>query len=67
MVTDQDVTHVLVISDKTYAQKADARRKGVGTESQIISKEVYDKVEQSKFIPIVCEFADADCHASQRF
>jgi hypothetical protein len=60
MVTDQDVTHVLVISDKTYAQKADARHKGVGTESQIISKEVYDKVEQSKFIPIVCEFADAD-------
>ncbi|MBM3132369.1 MAG: hypothetical protein FJZ95_04965 [Chloroflexi bacterium] len=60
MVTDQDVTHVLVISDKTYAQKADARHKGVGTESQIISKEVYEKVEQSKFIPIVCEFADLD-------
>lgn len=58
MVTDNDVTHVLVISDKSYAEKADAREKGVGTESQIISQEVYNKVAQSKFIPIVCEFID---------
>jgi hypothetical protein len=59
MVADPTVTHVLVVSDRTYAAKADARKAGVGTESQIISKEVYEKVEQSKFIPIVCEF-DAD-------
>ena len=38
--------------------KADARKAGVGTETQIISKEVYEKVEQSKFIPLVCEFAE---------
>jgi hypothetical protein len=60
MVTDPEVTHVLVVSDKSYAEKADARHKGVGTESQIISKEVYDKVGQSKFIPIVSEFSDSD-------
>ena len=60
MVTDPEVTHVLVISDKVYAQKGDARKKGVGAESQIISKEVYDKVDQEKFIPIVCEFVDND-------
>ena len=59
MVTDESVTHVLVLCDKAYSEKADARKAGVGTESQIISKEVYEKVEQSKFIPIVCEF-DAD-------
>ena len=58
MVTDKTVSHVLVISDKKYAQKADARKAGVGTESQIISKEVYEKVDQAKFIPIVCEFSD---------
>lgn len=58
MVTDPHITHVLVVSDKTYSEKADARKAGVGTESQIISKEVYEKVEQSKFIPLVCEFAD---------
>jgi hypothetical protein len=55
MVTDSSVTHVLVICDRKYSEKADRRKAGVGTESQIISKEVYDKVEQSKFIPIVCE------------
>ena len=58
MVTDPNVTHVLVICDKGYAEKADARKQGVGTESQIISQEVYDQVEQTKFIPIVCEFKD---------
>jgi hypothetical protein len=58
MVTDATVTHALIISDKSYSEKADAREAGVGTESQIISKEVYEKVEQSKFIPIACEFDD---------
>lgn len=55
MVTDSSVTHVLIVCDKKYSEKADARKAGVGTESQIISKEVYEKVDQSKFIPIVCE------------
>jgi hypothetical protein len=58
MVTDPSVSHVLVVSDKAYADKADARKAGVGTESQIISQEVYNKVEQSKFIPILCELSD---------
>jgi hypothetical protein len=56
MVTDESVTHVLVFSDSEYTAKADARKAGVGTESQIISREVYSKVQQSKFIPVVCEF-----------
>ena len=60
MVTDPNVTHVLVICDKGYAEKADTRKQGVGTESQIISQKVYDQVEQTKFIPIVCEFKDHD-------
>jgi len=58
MVTDLSVTHVLVVCDRKYVEKANARKAGVGTESQIISSEVYEKVEQSKFIPIVCEFGD---------
>lgn len=58
MVTDPTVTHVIVICDAQYAKKADAREAGVGTESQIISKAVYERIEQSKFIPIVCEFSD---------
>jgi hypothetical protein len=55
MVTDSTVTHVLMFCDQKYAEKADARRAGVGTESQIISREVYEKVNQEKFIPIICE------------
>lgn len=60
MVTDKAVTHALVICDKKYAEKANLRAAGVGTESQIISQEIYEKVDQSKFIPIVCEFDDED-------
>ena len=55
MTTDPTVTHVLVFLDKQYATKANQRKAGVGTESQIISQEVYKKVDQEKFIPIACE------------
>ncbi len=58
MVTDPSVTHVLIICDRAYAEKADKRESGVGTESQIISQEVYKKVEQSKFIPVICETSE---------
>lgn len=60
MVTDPTVTHVLMICDKGYAEKADRRKAGVGTESQIISQKVYSTVDQSKFIPVVCEFSPED-------
>jgi len=55
MVKDPQVKKVLVFSDRVYAEKANARQGGVGTESQIISREVYENVGQKKFIPIVCE------------
>ncbi len=55
MVTDPNVSKVLAICDAMYAKKADGREGGVGTESQIISPEVYAKTQQSKFIPIVRE------------
>mgnify|MGYP002622682852 CR=1 FL=1 len=59
MVSDDEVTHVLVFCDRMYAKKADSRKSGgVGTESQIISREMYDKVRQDKFIPIVCEASE---------
>lgn len=58
MITDPTVTHVLIFTDKMYVEKADSRKAGVGTESQIISQEVYAKVKQSKFIPIFCEVSE---------
>jgi hypothetical protein len=56
MVVDATVSKVLILSDAQYAKKADERKGGVGTESQIISKEIYDKVNQQKFIPVVFEY-----------
>lgn len=58
MVSDKSVTKVLAICDRKYAEKADGRAGGVGTESQIISPEVYGRTDQEKFIPIVRERGD---------
>lgn len=55
MVTDPDVKKVLIICDTEYQKKADSRKGGVGAESQIVSYEIYNKVNQEKFIPIVAE------------
>jgi hypothetical protein len=55
MVTDPDISKVMVISNRKYAEKADAREGGVGIESTIISQEIYSQVEQMKFIPLVTE------------
>ena len=56
MAMDASISKVLAICDKPYVEKADARKKGVGTESQIMSKEIYDKVDQKKFVAIVTEY-----------
>lgn len=54
-VKDPSVNDVILLLDKNYAEKADNRQGGVGTETQIISKEVYSNTEQTKFIPVVFE------------
>lgn len=55
MVNDNNIYRVLIISDKAYAEKADERKGGVGTETQIITPSIYNKVKQEKFIPLVRE------------
>lgn len=55
MVTDPTIKKVAVISDKKYAEKADSRVSGVGTETQIISREVYEKQDQNKFVAVLPE------------
>ena len=55
MVRDDTIDYVLIICDKTYMDKANNRKGGVGTETTIISSELYGKPEQEKFIPIVIE------------
>lgn len=56
MVKDKNINKVLVVCDSGYREKADNRKGGVGTETQLISKEVYENVEQEKFVPIIKEF-----------
>lgn len=53
MVTDPQIKKVLMVSDKVYADKADGRLGGVGTETQIISREVYERQDQEKFVAVI--------------
>lgn len=55
MVTDPTIQKVAIISDSRYAEKADGRVSGVGTETQIISREVYEKQDQNKFVAVLPE------------
>lgn len=55
MVNDPTVNKVLLICNKEYADKANARKGGVGIESTIVSEEIYSNAEQTKFIPVVFE------------
>lgn len=54
-VTDPTITNVLILLDPTYEKKANGRHGGVGTETQIISPEIYNKVRQEKFLPVIFE------------
>lgn len=54
-VNDDSIIRVLVLCDPVYAQKANDRQGGVGTETLIISPEVYRHADQQKFLPVIME------------
>ena len=56
MVNNPEVSRVLLICNKDYAAKANAKKGGVGIESLIVSDEIYSKADQTKFIPIIFEY-----------
>lgn len=58
MVTDTTVNKVALICDKAYVEKANGRMGGVGTETQIVSSEVYKSKGQDKFVAVVMELDD---------
>lgn len=58
MVQDENIDKVLIICDKGYKEKADKRKGGVGTETQIITPEIYNEVKQEKFVPIIVEIGE---------
>ncbi|MDE2717989.1 MAG: TIR domain-containing protein, partial [Chloroflexota bacterium] len=55
MVSDTEITKVVIVSDKAYAERSNSRKGGAGTEAQIISKELYEKENQNKFAALVVE------------
>lgn len=55
MVQDETIDKVLIICDKAYSEKANERKGGVGTETQIITPEIYNNAKQEKFIPVIAE------------
>ncbi len=54
-VNDPSIEKVLLLCDKSYKEKADSFQGGVGDETMVISPEIYGKVAQEKFIPLVLE------------
>jgi hypothetical protein len=57
-VTDPSIDKVLIVSDKSYTEKANSRAGGVSDETQIITPEIFGNTKQEKFIPIVAEKND---------
>jgi hypothetical protein len=67
MVLDTCINKVLIICDKQYADKANKRIGGVGSETQIITPEIYNDADQTKFIPIIFERDDAGSEYTPAF
>ncbi|MEM1389532.1 MAG: SEFIR domain-containing protein [Pseudomonadota bacterium] len=59
MVSDPDISKVVIVSDRIYSEKSNKRTGGAGTEAQIISAEIFSKQNQDKFVVAVTEFDDA--------
>ncbi len=53
MVSDEEIKKVILVIDDQYREKANKRAGGVGTETQIISAEVYESVDQNKFVAVI--------------
>lgn len=58
MVTDPEIKKVAIVCDRIYAEKADGRSGGVGTETQIMTPEIHAKQDQTKFVAVLPERDD---------
>lgn len=55
MVSNPGIKKVALICDQKYVEKANKRDGGVGTETQIITPEVYTKEDQDKFVAVIAK------------
>ena len=60
MVSDPSVTKVAMICDRAYVAKADGRKGGVGTETQIVTPQIFadNQQQQDKYVAVVREHDD---------
>lgn len=54
-LTSDEIDRILIILDEGYVKKANNRTKGAGIETQILSEQVYNNINQKKVIPIIWE------------
>ena len=57
--TDPSIDYVLLFCDKTYMEKANARKHGVGAEASLIIPEINKDTQHAKFLTIACEVDDS--------
>lgn len=54
-ISDESITHIMLICDRKYAEKSNSRKGGTGVESSVISPALHQELKNKKFIPIVRE------------
>ncbi|WP_269511051.1 toll/interleukin-1 receptor domain-containing protein [Acinetobacter baumannii] len=55
MVLDPEITKIIMVIDKKYTERANARQGGVGTESTILSKELYSQKDNKNIVAVIAE------------
>ncbi|HAV5600980.1 toll/interleukin-1 receptor domain-containing protein [Acinetobacter baumannii] len=55
MVNDSSITKIIMIIDSKYTDRANGRHGGVGTESTILSYELYNKRDKNKIVAVIAE------------
>ena len=55
MVNDPTITKIIMIIDGKYTDRANQRHGGVGTESTILSQELYSKRDKNKIVAVIAE------------
>lgn len=55
MVNDPSITKIIMIIDNKYTERANSRQGGVGTESTILSNELYSKRDKNKIVAVIAE------------
>lgn len=53
---------VLCLCNREYAEKADARKGGAGTEAQVLSPQVFTQIKQERIIPVLFGTDDGNAY-----